>query len=111
MVGDVICKLVEPWLPGAIVKAAVDKPSTAPQPLGTESLRWKVDDEQLKLSLFATAITYITVAPGCTDWLRFGDSITVGLALMHGVVLRTYVADDEPENAVAAEFVAFAEKL
>jgi hypothetical protein len=110
-VGDVICKLVEPWLPGAMVKAAVDKPSTALQPLGTESLRWNVDGEQLELSLLVTAITYITVAPGCMDWLIFGESVTVGLALMHGVVLRTYVADADPENELAEELVALAEKL
>jgi hypothetical protein len=54
---------------------------------------------------------YVALLPGCSDWLWVGESVTVGLALMHGVVFRTYVADAEPANEVADEFVALAVKL
>jgi hypothetical protein len=68
-VGEVTFRLVEPCAPGAIVNDAVDIPRAALQPVGTASLKWNVDELQLELSLFLTAMTYITVVPGCTDWL------------------------------------------
>jgi len=82
---------VEAFAPGEIVNEPLDTPQAEAQPLGTASVKRNEEELQLELSLLVTLIRYVTVLPADTLWLwlRASERLTVGFALIHGVVFRT----------------------